>query len=118
MAKHKPSKSSKAGKRPKSSGKSGAKGSKKKPNVTATKAHETEARAAYALAVNPKKDSQERQAALAMDPSAMCESPKTFAKILNVLRNPAEPIDVRLSALDAVAAARFSAYNFKSCRAD
>lgn len=123
MAKKKPSKKSRPSKPPKSlsHGAAAPMGRKKSgPQFGATKPKGLKAstRAAYAIAVNPKKDSQERQAALAQDPTALCESAKTFQSVLKVLRDPNEPIEVRLSALDAIGVARFSAANFKSCRPD
>jgi uncharacterized protein (UPF0147 family) len=112
-------KSSKPAKTPKASRKPGTGESrKKKSGGAASKQAKASTRAAYAIALNPKKDARQRQAALTVDPTALCESSETFNSVLNVLRDPSEPIEVRLSAFEAVAAARFSARNFESCRAD
>src|SRR5207249_2072931 len=108
MAKKKPSKPSKArrpSKASKPAGKSAKAGARKPGRAgkpPAAKGIPAASRVAYAVAVNPQKDSQERQEALTHDPTTLFDSPKTFASVLKVLRDPGEPIDVRLTALQAI----------------
>lgn len=114
MAKKKPSRPSKSAPRKAAAGT----GRTKKASAASPKAGKAAARTAYSVAVDPKKSSLKRREAFAQDPTELCSSSKTFASVLKVLRDPSEPIDVRLSAFDAVAVARFSARDFESCRSD
>jgi len=117
MAKKKPSKAAKPAPS-KSASRKPAAGSRVKKPAEAARARRASAQAAYAEAVDPKKSPQKRREAFAKDPTELCRSSKTFASVLKVLRDPSEPIDVRLSAFEAVGAARFSAADFESCRAE
>jgi len=60
----------------------------------------------------------ERVAALAEVPLAVCESDKDLQAVLDVLRNKEEPVEVRLAAMDSLATAAFSVIKFESCRND
>jgi len=112
-------KSAKAAKATKASRKSApGEGRKNKSSGAVPKRIKASTRAAYEVALDPKKDAHERQTALTLDPTALCESGETFASVLSVLLDSSEPIEVRLTAFEAVAAARFSARNFESCRSD
>ena len=61
---------------------------------------------------------KERVAAMAEVPLAVCESDKDLQAMLKVLRNKDEPVEVRLAALQSLAAAAFSVIAFESCRSD
>ncbi len=76
------------------------------------------ARAAMSVATNARRSVKERVAALAEAPLAVCESDKDLQAMLNVLRDKDEPRDVRLAALQSLAAAAFSVVAFESCRGD
>jgi len=56
--------------------------------------------------------------ALAQAPLAVCESDENLQKVLKVLRNQKEPVEVRLAAMQTLAAAAFSAIAFEPCRND
>jgi hypothetical protein len=60
----------------------------------------------------------ERVAALAEVPLAVCESDNHLQAVLKVVRNKEEPAEVRLAAMDTLAAAAFSVIKFESCRED
>jgi len=51
-------------------------------------------------------------------PLAVCESDKDLQSMLSVLRDQAQPIEVRLAALQSLQAATFSVVAFESCRSD
>lgn len=76
------------------------------------------ARAAMAVATSRRSTDKERAAAMAEVPLAVCESDKDLQAVLSVLRNTDEPVEVRLAALQSLAAAAFSVVAFESCRAD
>ena len=76
------------------------------------------ARSAIAAATNARKTVKERIAALAEAPLAVCENDDYLQAMLNVLRDPNEPIKVRLAALQSLQAASFSVIAFESCRGD
>ena len=59
---------------------------------------------------------KERVQAMAEVPLLVCESDKDLQKVLEVLRNQDEPIEVRLAALQSLQAASFSVVAFESCR--
>lgn len=84
-----------------------AKGAAKRPS-----------RSAMAVATSERKSVEERVAALAEVPLAICESDENLQALLNVLRNKAEPVEVRLAALQSIQAASFSVVAFESCRSD
>lgn len=75
-------------------------------------------RGAFAVAMSARKPVKQRLAALAQLPTAVCESDQNLQALLKVLRNPEEPLDVRLAALQALQAASFSVVAFASCRRD
>ena len=75
-------------------------------------------RAALATATDKKATTKERVAALAQAPLAACESDESLQKVLGVLRNKQEPVEVRLAAMDSLAAAAFSVITFEPCRND
>ena len=70
------------------------------------------------IAANAKKAPKERVAALSAAPLAVCESDKNLQSVLKVLRNTDEPVEVRLAAMDTLAAAAFSVVAFAPCRND
>jgi HEAT repeat protein len=76
------------------------------------------ARSAMSVATNARKTVKERVAALAEAPLAVCENDDYLQATLNVLRDPNEPIKVRLAALQSLQAASFSVIAFESCRGD
>jgi HEAT repeat protein len=55
---------------------------------------------------------------MAEAPLAVCESDKDLQAILNVLRDKAEPVEVRLAALQSLQAASFSVIAFEPCRGE
>jgi hypothetical protein len=63
------------------------------------------ARSAMSVATNARKTVKERVAALAEAPLAVCENDDYLQATLNVLRDPNEPIKVRLAALQSLQAA-------------
>jgi hypothetical protein len=75
-------------------------------------------RAAYSTATSPKKTVKERVAAMSQVPLDAVKNDDNPQAILNVLRNRDEPVEVRLSALQQLAAASFSAEGFESWRGD
>jgi hypothetical protein len=60
----------------------------------------------------------ERVQAMMEAPLAVCGEDDSLEKMLNVLRNREEPIEVRLAALQSLQAASFAVLAFESCRAD
>ena len=97
--KRKAAKSSKSARKPKSAAKRSTRG-------------------AMSIATNARRSVDERVAAVAADPLAVCESDKDLQSMLNVLRNKDEPVEVRLATLQAIQAASFSVIAFESCRGD
>src|SRR5262245_61697852 len=75
-------------------------------------------RAAIAKATNKQASPQERIIALTQAPLATCESDENLQKVLRVLRDKQEPVEVRLAAMDTLAAAAFSVITFEPCRND
>lgn len=75
-------------------------------------------RSAMGVAMSEKKPVADRVAAMAEVPLAVCESDDDLQSMLNVLRNQAEPVEVRLAALQSLQAASFSVVAFEACRAD
>jgi HEAT repeat protein len=75
-------------------------------------------RAAFAVATNEKKPTQERAKAFAEAPLAAIESDETLQAALNVLRDRSQPIKVRLAALQSLQAASFSVLLFEPHRED
>jgi hypothetical protein len=75
-------------------------------------------RAAMSVATSADNTVKERVAALAEVPLAVCESDKNLQATLGVLRDKNEPVEVRLAALQTLAAAAFSVIAFEPCRND
>jgi hypothetical protein len=75
-------------------------------------------RAALANATNKKATTAQRIKAFTQAPLAACESDENLQKVLTVLRNKEEPVEVRLAAMQSLAAAAFSAIAFEPCRND
>ncbi|HYP26470.1 MAG TPA: hypothetical protein VE262_07125 [Blastocatellia bacterium] len=101
--KSKASKSSKSARKPKGA----KKGAAKRPSGRL-----------MSVATNARKAINERVAAIAEAPLAVCESDENLQSMLNVLRSEEEPIEVRLAALQAIQAASFSVVTFESCRSE
>ncbi|MGH8468077.1 MAG: hypothetical protein ACREX3_04105 [Gammaproteobacteria bacterium] len=76
------------------------------------------ARSALSIATSARRTVEERVAALAEVPLAVCENDETLQAMLNVLRDVDEPVRVRLAALQSLQAASFSVVAFESCRGD
>lgn len=71
---------------------------------------------AVTVVANARRGVKERTAAAAVTPLAVCESEEDFQAILKVLRDPQEPVKVRLAALQSLQAASFSVLAFEGCR--
>ena len=76
------------------------------------------AKAAFAVAKSSKKPVAQRVAALIEAPLAVTESDENLQAMLQMLRDPKQPIKVRLAALQSLQAASFSVITFEPCRAD
>jgi hypothetical protein len=75
-------------------------------------------RAAFAVATNEKKTTQERAKAFMEAPLATIQSDKNMQASLDVLRDREQPIKVRLAALQSLQAASFSVIEFEPYRED
>ena len=64
---------------------------------------------ALAVATNSKKATSQRVAALALAPLAVSGSETDLQRVLKLLANPDEPIEVRFAALDSLQTASFDA---------
>jgi hypothetical protein len=73
---------------------------------------------AFSIATNKRKTVQERVAALAQTPLAVCDSDDNLQAVLAVLRDVNEPIGVRLAAMQSLQAASFSVVAFESSSGD
>jgi hypothetical protein len=73
---------------------------------------------AFALATNSDKTPKQRIAAMSEASQAVIDNDQNLQAVLSVLRNQAEPVPVRLAALQSLQAAAFSVISFESCRAD
>src|SRR5688572_7084284 len=93
------------------------KGAAKKSAAKAAPVKRTQ-RAAFAVATNANKSTQERVKAFVEAPLAVCQSDENLQASLKVLRDTKEPIKVRLAALQSLQAASFSVIEFESCRED
>jgi hypothetical protein len=91
---------------------------KRKATKKSKSAKPRSTRAAMSVATREKESVKQRVAAMAEVPLAVCESDKDLQSMLGVLRNQAEPIQVRLAALQSLQAASFSVVAFESCRSD
>jgi hypothetical protein len=76
------------------------------------------ARTALSVATNARRTVKQRVAAMAEVPLAVGESDKDLQAMLKVLGNKAEPVEVRLAALQSLGAAAFSFSAFDSFRGD
>src|SRR5882672_1451312 len=70
---------------------------------------------AFSIATNKRKTVQERIAALMQAPRAVCESDDNLQAVLGVLRDVDEPIEMRMSAMQALQTASFNITAFESC---
>ncbi|MFN0130076.1 MAG: hypothetical protein ACKV19_25715 [Verrucomicrobiales bacterium] len=87
---------------------------KKKPKTPA-KAAKTPAAlraAAYAIATDKKKSSKQRVAAMAALPVAAGGDDRSISASIKILLDPAEPIEVRLAALQTIQASSFAFVDF------
>ena len=75
-------------------------------------------RAAFAVATNEKKTTQERAKAFVEAPLATIQSDANMQASLDVLRDREQPIKVRLAALQSLQAASFSVIEFEPYRED
>src|ERR1044072_1120235 len=75
-------------------------------------------RAAFAVATNEKKSTAERAKAFVEAPLATIASDRSLKASLDVLRDRAQPIKVRLAALQSLQAATFSVIEFEAYRED
>jgi hypothetical protein len=76
------------------------------------------AQSALSVAKSAQNTINQRVAAMAEAPLAVCENDKSLQAMLNILRNQDEPQEVRLAALQSLGAAAFSVIAFESCRGD
>lgn len=70
------------------------------------------------VAANAARTVEDRVAALAEAPLAVCESDADLQATLGLLRDRDQPVEVRLAALQSLQAASFSVITFESCRSD
>jgi hypothetical protein len=75
-------------------------------------------RVAMSVATDQGKVPKDRVAAFAEAPLAVCETDKNLQATLAVVRNQEEPVEVRLAAMESLAAAAFSVISFEPCRND
>jgi len=73
-------------------------------------------RSALGIATSTRKPVAERVAAMAYVTPIVCGDDAQLEALLKVLRDPNEPIRVRLAALQALQAASFAVVEFQSCR--
>lgn len=75
-------------------------------------------RAAMAVATNARKATAQRIQALTDSTRAVLESDENLQKVLEVVRNQDEPVEVRLAAMDTLATAAFAVAKFEPHRND
>ncbi|HEX3231919.1 MAG TPA: hypothetical protein VHQ95_23265, partial [Pyrinomonadaceae bacterium] len=75
-------------------------------------------RAAMLVATNERRPTKDRVTAFAEAPLAVCETDQNLQAVLAVVRDQKEPVEVRMAAMDSLAAAAFSAIAFAPCRND
>jgi len=92
--------------------------SARKPRGAKKAAAKRSSRGLMSVATNARKTVNERVAAIAEAPLAVCENDENLQAMLEVLRNREEPVEVRLAALQSLQAASFSVIAFESCRGD
>ena len=71
-----------------------------------------------AVATNARKATAQRIKALTDSTRALTDSDENLQKILTVVRNQEEPVDVRLAAIDSLATAAFAVARFEPYRND
>jgi hypothetical protein len=99
--------------------KGGAKAAKKAKSPRKSKgAAKLSPGAAYSTATSSQKPVKQRVAAMAQVPLAAVKNDDNPQAVLSILRNKEEPVEVRLAALQHLAAASFSAEGFESWRGD
>lgn len=76
------------------------------------------ARVAVAAATSARKPVEERIEALAAPSLATSDKEESLQAVLNVLRNPKEPLEVRFAALQTIQSASFSSPVFEAVRGD
>ena len=86
--------------------------------VSARKPAKRSTRSTLSIATSAQRSVKDRVAALAAIPLAVTENDENLQAVLDVLRNQSEPVEVRLAALQSLAAAAFSVVAFESCRSD
>lgn len=120
MAKKKKSVKPAAVKTPAKATKAPAAAKGKKPAKKTSPAAKTKAVSAktYAAAIAAENPVRARVAALQSTPLAVCHSDSSLQATLGILKNTAEPIEVRLQALRTLQAASFSVIAFEPCRKD
>jgi hypothetical protein len=90
----------------------------KKRGTKKSKPAKRSPRAALAVATNKKKSPAERAKAFVEAPLATIASDDSLQASLNVLRDPQQPIKVRLAALQSLQAATFAVIEFEPYRED
>jgi hypothetical protein len=75
-------------------------------------------RAAMLVATNERRPTKDRVTAFAEAPLAVCETDQNLQAVLAVVRDQKEPVEVRMAAMDSLAAAAFSSIAFAPCRND
>lgn len=75
-------------------------------------------RASMLVATNERRPTKDRVKAFAEAPLAVCETDENLQAVLAVVRDQKEPVEVRMAAMDSLAAAAFSAISFEPCRND
>ena len=75
-------------------------------------------RGTFSIITNKEKTVQERVAALAQTPLAVCDNDDNLQAILGVLRDVNEPVQVRTAAMQSLQTASFSVVAFESCSGD
>lgn len=92
--------------------------STKKKSGKSSKNKKRSNRAAMLVATNEQRVPKDRVKAFSEAPLAVCETDENLQAVLAVVRNQAEPVEVRMGALDSLAAAAFSVVAFEPCRND
>lgn len=88
---------------------------KKKSEQTSRK---RSTRAAMSVATNERRPAKDRVTAFTEAPLAVVESDEHLQAVLAVVRDQKEPVEVRMAAMDSLAAAAFSSVAFERCRND
>ena len=91
---------------------------KSKRAAASAAAKKASPQSSLAAAASSRRSTEERVAAMALAPAAVSESDANLQKLLGVLRDHGEPIQVRLAALHTLGAAAFAVAEFEPCRGD